>query len=186
MKKALLIFIFFLPVSICFAQQNGIQFTVRWNIPNNRYEVFAKPNFTSTSFTWGPSQVGLVLPASTPNQAINVTSVNAGNWVDKSRVFAPLADTVHDFHGVVSDGDMTNLTNGVETLLFTFTLPDGQCRSGVRIFVNGSDPSSSASGMAGGDFKNTIFSGVEAYGSNYNNTGTLCNNCNITAPELIK
>lgn len=186
MKKIILIIILFSPFCKSFAQQNGVQFTLRWNTTNNRYEVYAKPNFSANNFTWGPSQIGLVLPESTPNQVINITSISAGSWVDKSRVFAPLADTAHDYHGLVSDGDLINLTNGVESLLFTFTLPDGQCRNGVRLFVNGSDPASSAAGMAGGDFKNSIFSGVEIYGGNYNNIGSQCNTCNIVAPELIK
>lgn len=168
------------------AQQNSVQLNVRWNTQNNTYEVYAKPNFTQTNFTWGPSQIGIVLPDVTPDQPIGVTSLSAGTWTDKSRVFAPLADASHDFHGIVSDGDIVSFTNGVEKLIFTFILPDGQCRDGVRLFVNSSDPASSAAGMAGGDFKNTIFSGTEAYAGNYNNTGTKCSTCNIVAPELIK
>jgi hypothetical protein len=184
MKKSLLLIAFFL--SIKSYSQNNILLTLKWNTNSTRYEVYAKSNFTKSSFTWGPSQIGIVLPESAPNQAISITSVGAGSWIDRSRVFAPLAAASNDFHGIVSDGDLINLVSGVESLIFTFILPDGQCRNGVRLFVNASDPSSSAAGMGGGDFKTTIFSGAEIYGGNYNNTGSQCSACSVIAPELIK
>jgi hypothetical protein len=189
MKKVLLSLIFSFSIVISFAQQNGIQLTVKWSTVNTRYEVYAKPNFTSSSFSWGPSQISVVVPASAPNTPFTITSVGAGVWGNNTNVYAPTAAPSNDFHSVDSNGGAIALTSGVETLIFAFTFSDGQCRDGVRLFVNGSDPNSSAAGMLGGDYSNTIDYGQiskDAYGSNYNNTGTLCNACNITAPELSK
>lgn len=189
MKKLLFTVLLSIIASISFAQQNGIQLTVRWNIANNRYEVFAKPNFSQANFTWGPSQISVVVPASAPNAAFTITSLAAGVWGNNTNVYAPTADTAHDFHSVDSNGATTSLTSGTELLLFAFTFSDGQCRDGIRLFANGSDPNSSAAGMAGGDYANTIDYGQiskDAYGSNYANTGTQCSSCSVLAPELIK
>lgn len=134
----------------------NIELTLRYNLVLSRFEVYARPDATNAGFTWGPSQISLVVPAAVPNSAITMTSVNAGAWLDNSRVYAPAADPVHDFHGVGSLGAVTNLVNGQETLLFYFSLPGGNCVSGIRLFINGSDPDSSAPGMLGGDFGNVI------------------------------
>lgn len=136
----------------------------------------------------GASQISVVVPAATPDAALTITSVNAGGWTTVNQIFAPGADTAHDFHSVISQGQTTALTSGQETLLFTFTLSDGLCRDGIRLFVNTSDPSSAAAGMKGGDFKNSIDNGLidDVYRANYSNTGTSCSTCNITAPELVK
>lgn len=189
MKK--IFFTIFLGCSafISFAQ-NKIDLTVKWSAAQNRYEVYARPNFTNASFTWGSSQITLVVPAATPNGSITVTPVNAGTWstISNNQVYAPAADPAHDFYAVLSSGQPVALTNNTETLLFHFTFTDGLCRDGIRLFVNGSDPSSSAAGMKGGDYGNTIDNGLvtEVYGLNYANTGTSCSTCSITAPELIK
>lgn len=189
MKKIFLITVLGLMSMASFAQ-NKIDLTVKWNATQSRYEVYAKPNFTNASFTWGTSQITVVVPASAPDNNLSVTSVNAGGWgVDASnRIFAPAADATHDFHAVQSSGQAVALTANTETLLYYFTFSDGQCRDGVRLFVNGSDPSSSASGMKGGDYSNAIDNGLvtDVYNSNYSNSGTSCSTCNITAPELIK
>lgn len=168
--------------------QGTIQLTVKWNSTSSRYEVFAKPSFTQANFSWGPSQISVVVPSTAPDQSLSVTSIAAGAWVDNSKVYAPSAQSSNDFHGVESSGATIALTSGQETLIFAFTFPDGQCRDGIRLFVNGSDPGSSATGMGGGDFRNSISNATlqDIYQSNYNNTGTQCNTCNITAPELSK
>lgn len=189
MKKVFLITVLGLMSMASFAQ-NKIDLTVKWNAAQNRYEVYAKPNFTNATFTWGSSQITVVVPASAPDKILNLNSVNAGGWVvsDYNQVFAPVADATHDFHAVQSSGQPVALTANTETLLFYFTFSDGQCRDGVRLFVNGSDPSSSATGMNKSDFSNAIDNGsvTDVYNANYSNTGTSCSTCNITAPELIK
>lgn len=189
MKKIFLITVLGL-ISMASFAQNKIDLTVKWNAAQSRYEVYARPNFTNSSFTWGPSQITVVVPASAPNNSLTVTPQSAGTWgtVLNNQVFAPNADSAHDFYGVQSGGATVALSANTETLLYFFTFPNGQCIDGVRLFVNNSDPSSSASGMNGGDYKNAIDNGLltDVYNSNYNNTGTSCSTCNITAPELIK
>ena len=189
MKKIFLITILGFMAISTFAQ-NKIDLTVKWIAAQNRYEVYAKPNFTNATFTWGISQITVVVPESAPDNSLFVTSVNGGGWSNPAvnQVFAPPADSNHDFHAVQSSGQAVAFTANTEILLYHFTFSDGQCRDGVRLFVNGSDPSSSASGMKGGDYSNAIDNGllVDVYNSNYSNSGTSCSACNITAPELIK
>jgi hypothetical protein len=187
MKKIVLSLMFSV-LGLCAIAQGTVQLTVRWVASASRYEVYAKPSFTQNNFTWGTSQISVVVPSSAPDQSLNITSIAAGAWTDNSKVFAPSAQSANDFHGVESSGALINLVSGQEKLIFAFTFPDGLCRDGIRLFVNNSDPNSSAAGMGGGDFKNTIDNAnlTDVYVSNYENTGTLCNPCNITAPELIK
>lgn len=187
MKKFFLIAILGI-VSFTSFGQGTIDLTVRWSSSLNRYEVYARPTFTNASFTWGTSQVSVVVPASAPNVSLSITSANAGGWSTFNKIYAPSAASTLDFHSVISSGQPVALVTGQEVLLFSFTFPDGTCRDGVRLFVNASDPSSSGAGMQGGDFKNAIDNGLVAdvYNVNYNNTGTTCSTCTIVAPELIK
>lgn len=168
--------------------QGTIQLSVKWNLTLSRYEVFAKPNFTMSNFNWGPSQISVVLPSTVPDASLIITSIAAGAWTDNSKVYAPSALSSKDFHGVESSGAATNLIANTETLIFAFTFPDGVCRDGIRLFINGTDPNSGAGGMNGGDFSNSISNAnlQDLYLSNYNNTGTICTPCNIIAPTLSK
>jgi hypothetical protein len=187
--KKILLSLLFSAFGLCAFAQGTVELTVRWSTTANRYEVYARPSFTQANFPWGPSQISVVVPNSAPNASLAVSSVAAGAWSDASKVYAPTpAQPTNDFHGVESSGAAINLTAGQESLIFTFTFPDGQCRDGIRLFVNGTDPASSANGMLGGDFRNSINNAnlQDVYQSNYSNTGTLCNACNITAPELSK
>ncbi|MFN3851962.1 MAG: hypothetical protein ACK4NY_21170 [Spirosomataceae bacterium] len=187
MKRFFLSFILSV-IGLYASAQGTIQLTVRWNTTANRYEVFARPSFTLNNFNWGPSQISVVVPNSAPDASFTITSIAAGAWSDNSKVYAPPALSTSDFHGVESNGAPINLTANTESLIFAFTFPDGQCRDGIRLFVNNVDPGSSAAGMSGGDFRNSISNALleDVYLSNYNNTGTLCNPCIIVAPELIK
>jgi hypothetical protein len=154
----------------------NIQLTLRYNIPQARYEVYARPDASNPSFTWGSSQISVVTPASVPDMALVVTSVNAGSWIDNSRIYAPAAQAANDFHGVGSSEAPVNLVANTEILIFHFTLPGGGCTDGLRLFINGSDPNSAATGMGGGDFTNYIVDGnlTNVYTTNYNNSGTSC------------
>ncbi|WP_421794813.1 cadherin domain-containing protein [Haliscomenobacter sp.] len=155
----------------------NLEFTLRYNIPLARYEVYARPSATNATFAWGPSQISIVAPAIVPDAAFTITSVSAGAWQDNSLIFAPAVTPGFDYHGVGSLGAPTNLVMNVEKLIFHFTITGG-CYDGLRLFINGSDPNSAAAGMGGGDFSNTVSDGLanERYIGNYNNTGTLCNN----------
>jgi hypothetical protein len=187
MKKFFLSLIFS-AVGIYASAQGTIQLKVKWSSTASRYEVFAKPSFTQTNFNWGPSQISVVVPSTAPNTALIITSIAAGAWSDNSKVYAPSAQAINDFHGVESNGAQISLMANTESLIFAFTFSDGQCLDGIRLFINGTDPNSSASGMSGGDFSNSISNALltDVYIANYENTGTQCNPCNITAPELSK
>ncbi|MBK9488883.1 MAG: cadherin domain-containing protein [Haliscomenobacter sp.] len=153
----------------------NLEFTLRYNIPLARYEVYARPSATNATFAWGPSQISIVAPAVVPDAAFTITSVSAGAWQDNSIIIAPTVTPAFDYHGVGSLGAPTNLVMTVEKLIFHFTIAGG-CYDGLRLFINGSDPNSAAPGMGGGDFSNTVSDGLaqERYIGNYNNTGTTC------------
>ncbi|WP_337045236.1 hypothetical protein [Emticicia sp. 17c] len=188
MKKNIL-FIVLIMIGLTSFGQSNVQLTVKWNSTNSQYEVYAKPSFTQSNFNLGASQISIVVPSSVADSKLTVTPIAGGTWSEEGvPVYAPAAQPANDFHPITSAGAGINFTSGVETLLFTFTLPGGTCADGVRLFINNTDPSSSAAGMSGSDFKNSLEAGagVEYYQSNYNNTGTQCNPCNITAPELSK
>jgi hypothetical protein len=181
LSKLFLICFFHFYTVLLVGQMPDLQLNLRFNFVLQRYEVFALPDATQTSFFWGPSQISIVTPSSVPDEAFNITFLAGGAWTDNSRVYAPQVDPAHDYHGIGSLGAPTILVGNVEKLLFFFTLSGGGCVAGLRLFVNGFDPNSSAPGMGGGDFSNTIFAivpgapeGYEAYVGNYNNGGTSC------------
>lgn len=173
MKKMLLFSALFVLQSL-FAQQ--IDLTIRYSDTNSRYEVYAKSNFTENGFTWGPSQISVLVPSSFPDQALLITSHAGGSWGDNSIIYAPSAAPNYDFHGVSTGGQLTNLVANQEILVFSFVSPVGSCSTGLRLFVNGTDPDSSQPGMSGGDFSNTIDNGAttDVYNANYDNNGTGC------------
>ena len=154
-----------------------VDFTVRYNSSSGEYEVYGRPNFSAAAFNvGGGSQLTVVLPQSVANNALTITSVNGGVWVDNSRIYAPTAASTLDFHGVSTTGAPMAWTSGAETLLFKFTLAGG-CVAGVRLFENATDPQSNAAGMLGGDFNNYFANALnfaDVYQSNYNNSGTSC------------
>jgi len=158
----------------------NLDFTIKFNTYTSEYEVYARPDFTeSTFFVAGGTQLSIAVPASVGDAPFVVSSVSGGPWSDNSRVFAPAANANYDFHSIASDGiSLANFASGVEELLFTFKLPLGGCVEGVRLFENTSDPQPSDAGMFNTDFNNffgdafVLFSNY--YQVNYNNNGTLC------------
>ncbi len=171
-----LFFGFLLLVANIGLAQQSMEFTLKYNSGLNRYEVYCLPNFTQNNFTWGPSQISVVVPASVANTPLpNLTPVAGGGWNDNSLIYAPSIQPQNDFHGVGSLGALTNLVANQELLIFHFTLPGG-CVAGVRLFINGVDPDSSQPGMGFGDFGNSIDNGniTDIYASNYDNTGSNC------------
>ncbi|MCX6218561.1 hypothetical protein [Spirosoma sp.] len=132
------------------------QFAVNltYNSEQSRYEVYARPNFKSNRFNLGPSQVSIVVPKSIADQPLAIYSETA-RWSDYSTVFAPAAAPEEDFHGIHSMGKLIDFEENTPFLLFTFSLQGGYTE-GVRLFVNGQDPTSDKMGMKGGDFGNII------------------------------
>lgn len=149
--------------------QKKLNLMVKYDQEFGRYEVYSKPNFSERNFTWGPSQISLVLPSKVLVDKIRVINLDGGSWEDNSIVQAPEIASEKSFHGISTGGDKTNLVEGNETVLFYFTLPTGISPSEVRIFDNESDPKSSDKGMMGGDFRNTIVdvTGNERFNDTY-------------------
>ncbi len=180
MKKLLYIICFFVTF---FSDHSligqSVEFTLKYNEAADQYEVYALPDISNpTYFVGGGSQISLVLPASTPDLPLQITTVNGGLWTDNSRVFAPTADPTHDFHGIASGGSFVSFIAGQELLLYTFKLQPVGCIEGARLFENNSDPDSNAPGLNGGDFLNffpDLFTFIDGYSANYNNAGIVCN-----------
>lgn len=148
---------FFVCVGLSFplVAQSTIALRLAFNADQNRYEVYAKPTFTASNYTWGPSQVSVVVPGEVANSSLSARSTSAGQWLDQSTVFAPTSAPTVDFHGFATPGGKTDLVAGQEQLLFDFSLPQGFL-AGVRLYDNQIDPSSSHAGMKGGDFSSYV------------------------------
>lgn len=143
--------------------QPKIMLRLAFNAEQNRYEVFARPNFSAKGFSWGPSQVSVVLPGDVADESISTRSTNVGIWADNSTVFQPKASPKVDFHGFTTQGGKVDLIAGDEYLLFDFTLKQGFVE-GIRLFENKVDPTSTQEGMKGGDFASYM---ADEKGHNY-------------------
>jgi hypothetical protein len=141
--------------SVSFAQR-GLELTLKYNASSDKYEVYAKPNFTKRNLFLGPSQITVVLPASVANEKLRISNVDGGAWEDNSIIYSPASNAIRDYHGISTLGAKTDFVENNETLLFSFSLEKGINPSEVYLFENGKDPNSSASGMKGGDFSNSI------------------------------
>lgn len=133
--------------------QSQVVLRLSFNTDQNRYQVYAKPDFTAKNFTWGPSQVTVVLPAELADQPLSIRSTNVGSWADNSVVYAPASALKSDFHGMTTPGGKVDMVAGQEVLLFDFLLKPGFVAN-VRLFDSMSDPNSGQPGMKGGDFQN--------------------------------
>lgn len=142
--------------------------SLKYNAEGNRYEVYAKANFTSNRFILGPSQISLAVPKQIVDQPLDIYSETA-RWTDYSSVYAPAAAPDVDFHGVNSMGKTIDFREGEPFMLFFFSLKGGYME-GVRLFVNGKDPNSAQQAMMGGDFSNTIqdYRGKDFFRSAFN------------------
>lgn len=178
--------------SIAFAQ-NGLELTLKYNSESEKYEVYAKPNFTKRNFLLGPSQITLVLPVAAKDEKLRVFTSDGGTWEDNTYVFSPKAKPDADFHAMSTLGAKTDLIDGNESLLFYFSLPYEINPLEVKLFENHKDPNSSAAGMKGGDFSNSINDekANEVYLRNYttafkNNANVLANEPNLSQAESEK
>jgi len=169
---------FYLITNTSIVQAQDIDFTLRYNITDNQYEVFGKSNNSYPNFfVGGGSQLSIILPESVPNTPLFINTVAGGIWTDNSQIFAPSATPLVDYHGIASNGSFMDFVFGEETLLFTFSIPNETCLDGIRLFDNANDPSSSEPSMNGGDFQNYFANAltfVNHYRANYNNMGTSC------------
>lgn len=142
-------------LSVPVLAQHPVTLRLTYNSDQNRYEVYAKPEFTAKQYTWGPSQVSVVLPAEVADAPISARSTSAGQWLDQSMVYAPGAAPSSDFHGFATPGGKVDVVAGEEVLLFDFILSKGFVE-GVRLFDASQDPNSAQKGMGGGDFRSYL------------------------------
>lgn len=140
-----------------------LSINIKFNSAQNRYEVYAHPNFKATRFALGPSQISIILPEEIDDQPLPIVSKTA-NWADYSVVYAPKAEPDVDIHGITTMGMLIDFEKDAQILLFSFSLPKGYV-DGVRLFMNGKDPNSAQVGMMGGDFSNVI-TGINGPGKN--------------------
>ena len=174
------------------AQVSQVRYEVKYNATSCLYEAHAHVVGADLAVPGNtipfPSQFSVVVPAAISDAAFTVVqSVNPPGvtWVQRNKITAPTADLFHDFHSFTMQGGGTPnaypvFTVGTDILLFTFSVPHVGCEDGIRCFINGTDPNSSAMGMKGIDFTQsfkTIESGnrdgFERYLSNIGSDVTL-------------
>lgn len=99
------------------------------------------------------------------------TGTVPAQWTLSNQIFSPGAQPLSDFYGITNSSSPSafynNLNTGDTIKLFTLNvkLPPGGCKAGVRLFENGVDPNSSATGMGGGDFSNGFVIGFVSGGN---------------------
>lgn len=189
MKLHLLLLLFICTTFTSLGQSN-LRLTIEWNSTTKRYEIFALSATTQKNYVLGKSQISLVLPKSAPDVKLNVISHAGGIWTNGKVILSPESASENDFQSVTSSGGIINLEGNQGLLLFSFTLADGDCLEGVRLYNNGSDPGSSAKGFNNLDFNNSIVSvgNTQVYSSNVSNSGTKCMDCPVdfSVPKLKK
>jgi len=180
----------FLVFTVIHVNAQNLDFELRFNDATSIYEVYVIPDSTNALyFVGGGSQLSLILPQDIADVPLNITTVNGGLWTDNSRIFAPESDHIHDFHGVASNGSIVSLEKDEPLLLFTFELPDGSCRSDIRLYENSLDLDSEAFGMDGGDFRNffaNVFRPYEnCWKKNKNEVNATCAHAPSVTPENL-
>ncbi len=126
-----------------------------------------------------PSQYTIVVPNTVASVPMTVTeNVNppGKTWNNSNNAYAPSANPANDYHTFTTDGGSgvnayTSFTVGDDIHLFSFILPPGSCGSGIRLYINGTDPDSNAPGMMGIDHTQSfkVFPNIEVYDQNRSN-----------------
>lgn len=155
MKKVAILSLLLSISGLSYAQK-GVELTLKYNESTAKYGVYAKPNFTQRNFNLGPSQITVVLPSVVANEKLRIQNTDGGSWEDNSIVYAPTVNIRGDYHGIATMGAKTDLIEGHETLLFSFSVSGEVDPLQVKLFENADGPSSSSPGMKGGDFANTL------------------------------
>lgn len=168
--------------------QKSLELTLRYNNESDKYEVYARPNFTERNFHLGPSQITVVLPSVVADEKLRIFNSDGGSWGDNSIVFSPASNSRYDYHGISTLGAKTDLSEGQESLFFYFSLPKGINPADVKLFENGKDPNSSAPGMKGGDFSNALNDALsdEVYLRNYKKATTKAIDTKPAKDDLLE
>jgi uncharacterized protein YjdB len=170
-----------------FSQVTSVNYQLKYDTVLCRYDAYIIINAgsatTSQQRTQFNAQYSLVVPTGTtltvvashmPLQANQTyTGTVPTSWNITSSVVAPGAQPESNFYSITPSlspaAQYNNLNSGDTVKIFSFTLSAiTQCGSGIRIYQNGSDPSSSADGMGGSDFSNgfTIGGTQQRYNAN--------------------
>ena len=155
------------------AQITNLDYQIRYNTTSCRWDCFIVINGGSATSSvhraQSNAQYSIVVPtgsAVTIAQNFNpiqnnqtYTGTTPMTWQKGSVVLAPAVEPQSDFHSIVPtlvpSAFFNNLVAGDTVRLFSLNIsPMPNCASGIRVFRNGIDPSSSAPGMGGGDFSN--------------------------------
>jgi len=155
------------------AQVTGVNYQLKYNTVECRYDVYLIINSGSTSSPThrlqSNAQITLITPTGVSvSQPINNMPIQ-GNlnymgtepmvWEKKFPLVAPVAQPESDFHSItpkLSPPSFYNdLNTGDEVKLFSVVItPVPSCGVGIRFYENGVDPNSSAPGMGGADYSN--------------------------------
>jgi len=122
-------------------------FEIRYNATSCLYEAHLHVGGTldpaGMDNLLGPSGFCIAIPASAPNKIIACNTLNpaGAGWSDNTPVYDILTfDGYKDYHKFTTNGAqfIPALTPGADIVLFTFTLPNFICPSGIRMFENNS------------------------------------------------
>ena len=149
------------------AEAQTVEYELIYNEMSCNYEAHAhvisgSAVFPSTIPT--PSKFSVVVPAAVSDGSLNVVFTSNPpfmSWSDGNIIYAPAVDPAHDYHSFkIAGGSGGNayptFAEGDDILLFAFSLPDGECGSGIRLYINGVDPSDADNGMGGIDFSQSL------------------------------
>jgi hypothetical protein len=171
MKKLLLEL--FLSLNFCVIEAQNIDFTLEWNDAMSRYEVYLTRDIDAVvPFTnSGTSRIAVAFPTD-PTLTVSHTNHTADIYASATRFTAP-GGLPDDYFGWAATGanSLIGVMNaGVRVLWMSFTTSEG-CVPGMRMYLNGVDPDSSAPGMSGIDITqgyNTLTVGgiVDEYAGN--------------------
>ncbi|HOY32631.1 MAG TPA: Ig-like domain-containing protein, partial [Bacteroidales bacterium] len=148
MKKLIVTLIFVFALLPFLRAQSSMQstFEIRYNPVSCLYEAHLHVGGIVDIFDnyLGPSGFCVVVPASFPDVPItSVTTVNpaGAGWSDNTPVYNILTPGgLKDYHKFATNGSefIPGLVAGSDIVLFTFSLPNTVCPSGMRMFENNS------------------------------------------------
>ncbi|MEP5341915.1 MAG: T9SS type A sorting domain-containing protein [Algibacter sp.] len=190
MKKELqiLFVLIFTSVSSQIFGQSILTYDLRCSTDGTAYEVYITRNTTAIAplTTAASSRVTLVLP----------TGSRTVSHTDEGNLFYTALPAINnpggignDYYGFSTSGGQSligSLTADVPTLWMTFIPSDGVDQD-ARLFINGTDPSSTDAGMNGVDLSNSFFTITIAGLSNeYNGNTNSIINCGgtLTVEEI--
>ncbi len=158
---------------------DGVSYKLKYNTDSCWYDVYLVINAgsatTATERIQFNSQLSLVVPTGTtvtiPRGYMPLINNNAAlpsyapsyapnYWALSSAIYNPAAAPGKDFRAItpnLSSGTAyyDDLAQGDEVKIFSIrTTPLVKCSQDIRLYINGSDPTSSDPGMGGSDFSN--------------------------------